>query len=77
MSLNSAFINTVCMDFNMKKSSKSNEEQKSKINNEKKLIHPYKDLRCSYKCYLNWVSFNMKPPVYHSCECTIKQNKVK
>lgn len=32
-------------------------------------INPVKDLRCSTKCYLNWVKFNQEPPKYHSCQC--------
>ena len=32
-------------------------------------INPYRDLRCSTGCYLNWVKFNQEPPKYHSCKC--------
>ena len=32
-------------------------------------IHPYKDLRCSTRCYLNWAKYDQPLPRYHSCKC--------
>ncbi len=32
-------------------------------------IHPYKDLRCSRNCYLNWANYGQKLPLSHSCKC--------
>ena len=31
--------------------------------------HPYKDLRCSRRCYLNWVKYGQNPPRFHNCKC--------
>ena len=41
-----------------------------KINNSKSVIlHPYKDFRCSHKCYLNWVKYGQRVPIFHRCKC--------
>ena len=32
-------------------------------------IHPYKDLRCSTRCYLNWANYGQSLPRFHSCKC--------
>ena len=36
---------------------------------DKYYINPYRDERCSTRCYLNWVKYNQEPPRHHSCKC--------
>ena len=33
--------------------------------------HPYKDLRCSRGCVHNYYKFNLKPPPYVFCICSL------
>lgn len=32
-------------------------------------IHPFKDLRCSRTCYLNWANHGQNLPSFHTCKC--------
>ena len=74
--MNFAFARTVYNDThkkNMEKSESSDNMNVKTIGDKTFLINPFKDERCSYKCYLNWVLFDMLPPRFHSCKCTEKR----
>ena len=57
--MNSALVMKVCKDINNMKV----------INNKAYYVHPFKNTKCSVRCYLNWVLFDQEPPRFHKCEC--------